>query len=56
MGDSHNASPCTIVSAWQILIGNIVRQITDRGELVAGGGRHTVIEDGEVLRGHLASA
>ena len=35
------------VSAWQILIGNIVRQITDRGELVVGGGgRYTVIEYG----------
>ena len=47
------------VSAWQILIGNIVRQITDRGELVeGGGGRRTVIEDGggAMPRGHLASA
>ena len=50
MADASIICHPVAVSAWQILIGNIVRQITDRGELVVGGGggggRYTVIEDG----------
>ena len=42
------------VNAWQILIGNIVRQITDRGELVGEGEEDTrLLSSGEVPRGHL---
>ena len=49
MADASIICHPVAVSAWQILIGNIVRQITDRGELVVGGGgggRYTVIEYG----------